>query len=347
MKASCEETRHLLWRPYCSRPIKGHCRDNVPCWTAVLLGAIAFSSGPALAQPRVPPAKAPRVATQTAEQPWSVGVTAADRIRAQGLLARGNGLLIQNQYAAALELYERAARAWNHPAIHANMVICFINLGRTVEAYESARIALSYGAAPFDKPEVHAATITFMRLLETQVGFVEVRCKRGVKVTLDGQPLRECPIARRSVLAGRHQLVAQKRGFLTVSRDLVTIAGNTEAVKLPLIPLRDVTRMDRRWRSAMPMLLVGSGAAILTAGFLVGWSTGNDNGGGGGGDDDPERPNRIAITSMSAGAALTVAGLALLYINRPRPAPASGSRRIQVLPTLAPSSAGISLGITF
>lgn len=347
---------------------KGHKMSYVAGRVVLLLAATTFSIGPTFAQPDGSASRLPPVVTQPAEQPWSAGVSAAKKTRAQDLLARGNQLLIQNSHAAALELYERAAHSWNHPAIQANIVICLINLGRTLEAYESAKAALRYGAAPFDKPEVYTATRTFMKLLETQIGFVRVSCKPGVRITLDGKPLHECPIARRPLLAGRHQLVGQKDGFLTITRDFVTTGGTTDTVELPLIPLTETSRMEYRWSPTIPVAVVGSGVLTMGSGVFFQRRAARmrrqredlkDCK-----DCDEEMVtqrakriaalraradlwDKIAVTSIGAGAAVTVAGLLLMYINRARPVPAYDSRGIQVLPALTPDSAGVSLDITF
>jgi hypothetical protein len=303
--------------------------------TAVLLVAVV-SVPAAFADPE------PSKPADDAEQPWSVGVSAEQKTRATELLARGNELLVQNRYAAALEQYVLAIRAWDHPAIRANMVVCLINLGRPLEAYESALLALRYGAAPHDKPEVYAETLNYRKLLEGQIATLHVSCNdQGAEVTLDGQGLLDCPgRATRRLAAGRHQLVARGRGFLSVTREFTSAGGASESMDVRLVRVVDAARTERPWATWKPWAVTGGGAALLLAGGLLQLKASADmeryDGDlerlcGVDGCDEGAVPrsvanlesraelqNKVAIGTMVTGGVVAITGLVFVYLNQPR-----------------------------
>jgi hypothetical protein len=306
-------------------------------------------------------------------QPWSAGVTPEKKARATELLARGNELLVQNRYGAALEQYELAILAWDHPAIRANMVICYINLARPVEAYESALLALKYGQAPHDKPEVYAATLNYRKLLEGQIATFDVSCTEvGVRVSLDGQDLLVCPARRkRHLLAGKHQLVARKPAFLTVTHDFTSTGGSTESLQVRMVRLADAARTERPWATWKPWAVAGGGAGLALVGGLLQLLAQSDidrydarladvcapEGSCAAGavpgsvsslKSRAELENGVAIGAMVTGGTVVVTGLVWVLLNRPRTIlPDESGFGLRVAPIATPDAAGLSFGGTF
>jgi hypothetical protein len=311
-------------------------------WCMAVVGSVMMPVVPALAQPTVSiDARAGEPIVTSTTEPWSAGLTPGEKSGAEALLARGNELLVQNHYAAALQVYELAIRAWDHPAIRANMAICFINLDRPLEAYETVQLALRYGSAPFDKPEVYTATLNYKKLLEGQIGFLQLRCTEpGAKVTLDGRDLLDCPgELKRALLPGSHQLVAQKFEFLTITRNVTVRSQTTETIDLRMVRLSDAARMGRRWSNKVPIAVTGGGAALVALGAFLQhkaevtmrrydgrlrsecplgcapWNTPPQV------DAIRERAelgNRIANIALVTGALVGTTGLVLFYLNRSR-----------------------------
>lgn len=341
---------------------------------AIAAIAVGLAAGPALADPHplVQDDGPPLAPDPTTVQPWSRGISAERKERARQLLARGNELLVQNRYAAALEQYELAIAAWEHPAIRANMVVCFINLARPLEAYESALLALHYGPAPLDKPEVYAETQNYRKLLEGQIAVLEVRCgEPRARVTLDGQELLDCPgRTRRHVIAGRHQLVAYKAGFLTVTSDFTAAGGAAHAIDVRLVRLSAAARIERQWDPWKPWAVTAGGAALVLAGAGLQLKSDADMDrhdadlerlcGGDGCDPDaiPDSvsdrksrallENKLAIGAIVAGGAVAITGLVGVYLNRPRTIlPGDSGAALGVAPLVSPDGAGLALGGRF
>ncbi|HTE53782.1 MAG TPA: hypothetical protein VK698_23165 [Kofleriaceae bacterium] len=322
--------------------------------------------------PAVPEPPGPPGDDRAASQPWSIGVSAERKARATELLARGNELLVENRYAAALEQYRLAIRAWDHPAIRANMVVCLINLGRPLEAYESALLALKYGPAPHQKPEVYAETVNYRKLLEGQIAALRVSCgEPGARVTMDGQDLLVCPArSTRRLLAGRHQIVARKPGFLTVTRDFTSVPGRTEAVDIRLIRVTEAAVIQQPWPSWKPWAVTGTGAGLMLLGGLLelkaradmdrhdadleqmcmddGCSQGEIGRALADLESRAELEDRIAITAAITGGAVAVTGLVWVYLNRPRTVmPGESGFALRVSPLATPDAAGLVLGGRF
>ena len=297
------------------------------------------------------------------DKPWVIGVSEQAKATAKQLLDRGNAKFVEHDYVAALELYKQAVASWEHPAIRFNMVRCLIQLDRTVEANENLALALKYGAAPLEEA-VYAEALAYQKLLANEIATVRVRCEQaGVKITLDGQPLVECPGEQeRHVKPGRHQLVGAKAGLLTKTTDVFVVGGGREQVALSLAPMASAGKIVHRWPTSMPWIVVGAGLAVTGLGGLIeyqSFKTMNDY------DralvaacmdtgctadkpvpdnvrdlkDTARTQNAIAIGAISAGVATVITGGVLLYMNRAR----------TVYPTaeIAPQGATVSLRASF
>jgi hypothetical protein len=206
---------------------------------------------------------------QVAEaQPWAQGVTDAQKAEAQKNLEAGNTLFLKQQYKEALEKYQAAIAAWDHPAIRFNVVRCLIQLDRPVEASDNLQAALKYGADPLEEA-VYTEALSYQKLLANQIGDLEVTCTQdGAKLTLDGQPLMNCPgKEKRRVSPGSHGIVATKAGFLTKEMQVVVIGGKAENVEVKLIPLDKAAKVVHRWNATwMPWVIFGGSLAVVGVG---------------------------------------------------------------------------------
>src|SRR4051812_44281380 len=155
-----------------------------------------------------------------AEEPWSVGVSDTAKATAQKLLEEGNALFLDKKYAPALEKYKQAVASWDHPSIRFNMVRCFIQLDKPVDASDNLERALKYGSAPLQEA-VYTEALSYQKLLANQIADLEVSCSQpSVDLTVDGQHVATCPSTRtQRVEPGQHQVVATKQGFLTRTID--------------------------------------------------------------------------------------------------------------------------------
>lgn len=202
--------------------------------------------------------------------PWTEGVSEENKTQAKDLLAHGNQLLLEKKYVEALEVYQKAITFWDHPAIRFNMVRCFIQLGRTLEAHESIEKALKYGAAPHEET-VYNEAVAYQKLLANQVGDLTVSCNQpDIALTLDGKPLAgACPGTQTTrVLTGEHQIVGTKQGLLTKTVQVVVAAGAPRTIDVKLDPLAKAARIEHRWPQWVPWSVFGGGLAVAGVGIL-------------------------------------------------------------------------------
>ena len=276
-----------------------------------------------------------------AEDPWKVGVSEKQRADAQRLLEQGNTLFFEKKYPEALKKYEEAVGVWNHPAIRFNIVRCLIQLERPVEAFDNLEGTLKYGAAPLEDA-VYSEALNYQKLLANQIGHLDVSCTQaGAKVSLDGQTvIASCPgKASQRVKPGTHQVVAIREGFLTQTIDAKVVGGEHDSVDVKLVPLDGAARITRRWAVWKPWLVFGGGLALVGVGaglqFIASSNLDSfdrqitascashacdpaaepakslieDR-------DRAKRENRVAVGMIAVGAAATVTGGVLLYLNR-------------------------------
>jgi hypothetical protein len=272
-------------------------------------------------------------------EPWSAGVSDAQKQAAQKLLEEGNALFLDKKFSAALEKYNAAIASWDHPAIRFNMVRCLIQLEKPVEASDNLALALKYGKDPLEDT-VYAEALNYQKLLAKQIGDFAVSCKQaGVKVSFDGQVMLTCPgSAKRRAMVGQHLLVGTKDGFLTKTVDVIVPGGKQQQLELSLVSLDSAAKISHRWPTWVPWAVFGGGLAVAGVGGLLELqasarmdsydrqATRNcsfvqcD-------PNDPmmldstdrksaERLDVIAIGVMSAGAAVAITGGVMLYMNR-------------------------------
>ena len=277
------------------------------------------------------------VLADTATQPWRVGVTAEQEQRAKALLDQGNALFLDKKYPEALERYRAALAVWNHPAIHFNIVRCMIQLDRPVDASDSLRLALHYGAAPLGDA-LYSEALAYEKLLAKQIGTLEIVCKQaGVAMTLDGQPLDACPSRQtRRVTPGRHQVVAKRKGFVTQTVEVVVAGADRQPISIALVPDEAAARIVHRWPTWQPWAVLGSGLVVASVGAvfevnalramsdydqmvrqqcMTGCAPGTLDHTS---RTRAERQSQIGVAVISIGAAAAIVGGVMLYLNRGR-----------------------------
>jgi tetratricopeptide (TPR) repeat protein len=272
------------------------------------------------------------------QQPWTVGVSAAQKVDAQALLDAGNELFLARKYAEAIEKYRAAVKTWDHPAIRFNLVRCLIQLEKPLEAFDELELALKYDGAPFDE-SIYNEALAYQKLLGNQISELKVTCKQdGLTLTLDGQPLPACPSTQlRRVLPGPHQIVGKKAGFVTKTVELNVIGGKRSTAAIEVIPITMLTRgahVEHRWPQWLPWTVFASGFALAGAAELFHLAAVSNQ-------DDyralvsktcttgcnaaeldhslesrAELENNIAIGVLSVGAAVVITGGVMLILNR-------------------------------
>jgi hypothetical protein len=205
-----------------------------------------------------------------AQPPWSRGVTDETRAEAQALLDAGNELFLASKHREALDKYQAAIAVWDHPAIAFNIARALIALDRPVEAFAFVERALAYGSAPL-KPSVFEEAQNYQRLLRGQIAELYIECSDpGVQVSLDGQPPQTCQgLGPIRVAAGAHQLIAERAGFLPLSRSLVALPGKTQHEAVRLLPIPTALTTEPRVAVWLPWTTLGTGAVLTGVGVAL------------------------------------------------------------------------------
>jgi hypothetical protein len=361
----------------CSKLFSGSTITRLAVGLCLLLGT---PGGEASARtPRRPPPPERAVA---ADQPWHQGVTARQRKDAGKLVKEAAAVFAKNDYAKALELYREAIGHWEHPAIRFNIAECLVSLERHLEAYEEIQKALKYDAAPFARPEHYQQALAYKKLLEGRLARLTVRCvEPAAVVSVDGQEWFTGPgEATRTLLAGKHQVVATKTKYVTVTRTFELQGGSETSEELKLIELKTLVRqpiieMRRRWKKYLPWTVLGVGLAVAVAGvpllvqgvleikqfdrYIKNTCSQPQPDGLPGClvsdvpksvTDHESRGKSLAAASyalFSIGGAAVVAGVALVLLNRAKPVevespPLPDPRGLTVLPFVLPGGGGLT-----
>jgi tetratricopeptide (TPR) repeat protein len=207
--------------------------------------------------------------------PWSKGVPESAQKRALQLFQDGNAFLEEEKYTEAVAKYEQALAAWDNPNIRFNMAICLINMRQPLAAWDHLQQALRFGEAPLGR-RLYAEATRYVAVLEASLGQLTVRSTQpGIKVMVDGVVALDGPGEHTmTLLAGKHQLVASRRGYTTSSRALDLPAGKPDLEQIAL-ELEKVTvqrfNYERRWAWWVPWSVEGGAAALalVATGFYV------------------------------------------------------------------------------
>jgi tetratricopeptide (TPR) repeat protein len=350
----------------------------VLCLSALLLAGAPVSAQPidpahdAAIDPRgealsmgVPPERYTRL-------PWVEGVSREQRQQANRIFQEGNALIREGLFAVAAEKYERALALWDHPGFRYNLAIAQINLDQSIEAYESFRHAIRFGAEPLGQDR-HEQAQSYLTLLGNQLARIALACDEpGTIVTLDGKPAFAAP-GRKTivVLPGGHQVMASKPARLPDTRQVVLAPGqHLEVTLTPQVP--EYVATWRRWPRSGPFAITGIGLVTIAAGGILDWQSASmlhdfdrnsldrcPFGGcpaGGLADalraqhDQAIRLQRIARATYVTGAALFTAGAVLSYLNEShlvRRRVVLETAQMSIFPVLTPGTAGVSAHFQF
>jgi tetratricopeptide (TPR) repeat protein len=278
--------------------------------------------------------------TAFADEPWAVGVSADQQKTALALYKEGNAFFVENEFKDALEKYVQALAIWDHPAIRYNAAVCLINLDRPVEAYEDLEAALRFGEPPLGA-DVYKQGLSYEKLLAGRIAEVDVTARSpDATISLDGQPLLHGEgTAKRRVLSGDHQVVAEKPGFETETRPVRVNGGDHVTIVIELHPIAAARQLHLRYPRWIPWTVIGAGAAVALAGLplilmsnqaYARYDAGVDASCPSGCPPAPlpssiasdrsrgRLDNILAISAFSVGGALVASGFALVVANQPR-----------------------------
>jgi len=208
------------------------------------------------------------IAHAEVDEPWAAGVPDEQQARANAVFAEGNQLFAQLAHAPALEKYKAAIAIWDHPMIRFNMAVTLIRLDRILEAADELERALRFGDKPFT-PDLYQQARDYQALIKKQLGYIEVTCDQpDTHVVLDGKPWFAGPGTKTiRVTTGEHTVVAERRGYLTMSRTVVVAGGTTAAERLVLLPIESAVILRYRHPKWVPWTIAGTGAAIAFGGL--------------------------------------------------------------------------------
>jgi hypothetical protein len=272
------------------------------------------------------------------EPEWYRGVSKDKQKEAYDLFKQGNALFEENEYARAVELYQKALAVWDHPGIRFNLAVSLVNLDRVVEAHDQLEAAMRYGALGLETPQRFKEALTYKKLLEGRlVTFLVDAPQDGVTLTFDGKKIERNK--KLIVMPGAHALVATKPGYEIITRNLTMLGGNA-VERIEFTPKQRLTEIRRRYRTWVPWSLVIGGAAVGLVGggaialarddraefesqFTVECPSGCTIG-------DPTKPvdwdledrarmkHRLGLVAVGVGGAVALTGLILVALNQPR-----------------------------
>lgn len=299
-------------------------------------------------------------------RPWAAGITPEARETALASFRAGNAHFADKEYAAAVVSYREALTHWDHPAVHGNLAVALVHLDDPLEAYEQVRLALRYGAEPFE-PNVYEQLTTSQKLLEGQLATVEIVCDvDGAEVALDGAGVLGGKGAALSMIrVGPHQVVASKPAHLTFTHRFNALPRQTVRIEVKLVPLREAGGYERRWASWKPWSAVGAGAALVLLAVPLELAAQNNIDGyeqeiarscphGCNSADLPPAvrdlatrgrwQSRVAVSALITGGVVAAAGAYLVYENRLRRVRLDESgRRVSAAPQLFRRGAGVAV----
>lgn len=301
--------------------------------------------------------------------PWSEGVPEAAQKRALQLFGEGNVFFEQAKYTDAVAKYEQALVAWDHPNIRFNIAVCLINMRQPLVAWDHLKQALRFGDAPLGK-RLHAEAITYVAVLESSLADLTVTSTQpDVIIQVDGaQVLTGAGAHTMKLLAGRHQLVATRPGYVTDSRALDLPAGTPVAEQIALLPVVVKVKVEREnyeryWRWWVPWAVTGSSVALgLTGGIVyvaarsqikqydrdlaklcpLGCPESDIPGSLKSRELSARRKSGVAIGLWSGAGALAIAGGVMAMLNRPRKV-----EEHRVVPALTVSRDYLGAGVSF
>lgn len=230
---------------------------------AWLLVATAAHAQPGRVEPAASARKVTRAAAPASKStPWSEGVSDTAQKRALQLFQDGNTFFEQSKYTDAVARYEQALTFWDHPNIRFNMAVCLINMRQPLVAWTHLQQALRFGDAPLGK-HIHAEATNYVAALEASLAELTVTSSQPeVRIMVDGAPVTLTGGKHTmKLLAGKHQLVATRPGYLSESRALDLPAGSPVTEDIALVAGERVS-YERRWSWWVPWS-AAAGSVVL------------------------------------------------------------------------------------
>ncbi|MEQ9501731.1 MAG: PEGA domain-containing protein [Deltaproteobacteria bacterium] len=153
---------------------------------------------------------------------------------ASALINEGNKLMRKRDYRAALARYRAAHELYPTPKIFFNMAEASIELGELVQAAEYyERFIAESGVRKRSK--LRRAAKRRLKRLGKKLSTVDVSQRAvGATVFIDGTKVGTAPLSGHRVLAGTHEVVLDKAGYLTRTIQLECPAGEHAAVDVAL-----------------------------------------------------------------------------------------------------------------
>jgi tetratricopeptide (TPR) repeat protein len=309
-------------------------------------------------------------------EPWIIdeNIPIEQRERARELFHQGTRYLKDGFFDEAAQTYEQALELFDHPGIRYNLAVAQINLKQPIAAYRNILAAMRHGDVPVGK-DIYEQARNYRALLETQLAHIDIHCDvPGAEVTLDGKRLFIAPGRYRDiVLAGAHQAVATRDGYIPEARPLVLAPGRVHRVTLAPRPMEQImTRTERRWAPWKPWAVAGASAVffagaayfdrrasqefdrfdsmfrqqcvdgctddVVPASWDATWQHAEDQ-------------RRIALSGYITGGAVLATGAILVYLNRERvirfAVDENGAAAITVQPMLSPHGASMGAEVRF
>jgi tetratricopeptide (TPR) repeat protein len=302
---------------------------------------------------------------RTGSEPWYQQSTADARQRAQALFAKAIDKHRQLLREDAMELYEQALAQWDNPDIRWNLALVLEDQGQYLRAHQQLDGALRWdaalGAERQRDVEARMQALEIQRLARIEAYGPEP----GADIELDGQPwFRGAGPRSALVLPGTHQIASTKPGYFPVSRSVYLTAGQQARVELAMDA--DHLIETRRWAAWKPWAAIAAGVAVAAVGSgLEAQALAQRTAAAealesrcrtltcepapSGLYDRAMRNHALAIGALAVGGTVFAVGLALAWLNLPRPhrAEARAPSRIEFTPVLSPQQAELSALVRF
>lgn len=202
---------------------------------------------------------------------------AGTRMAARELAVTGAEAFDKQDYATALDRFQRAEQLYKVPSIAVMVARCLARVGRVVEAVdkyeETLRMPLDASAPEAFQRAVADATAE-VEGVRARVARLELRLPveppKGLEVTFDDHPVPPALLGvPKPVNPGAHRISARAPGYEPYSYELTLAEGAAQAVEIALSPLKPPAPPPVPAPAAAPSER-RSGASPLTLSLLAG-----------------------------------------------------------------------------
>lgn len=197
------------------------------------------------------------------EKPWSRATSQADQEQARAMYRRALDMMKDGRFTEAGDVLRSALARWQHPNIRLHLAKVLLELGRPAEAHDVVSEIYQYGPAVLGC-ERHRNVQDLRTRLQSRVARLVIRCDLpGATITIDGKMRSNATCGREIVLdAGEHQLVVEKQGHKTITRDFKLVERDVERVDL-------TSHAPERHPWVKPVFGVGTATAAAGAGLWL------------------------------------------------------------------------------